>query len=35
MTEDVCRCSNNALRELGFLNFADATKHSNDQASYP
>jgi len=34
-TKEVCRCWNDAGRELGFSNFADATPHSNDQASYP
>jgi len=35
LTEEVHRCWNDARRELGFPNFADATPHSNDQASYP
>jgi len=35
LTKLVCRCWNDARRELGFPNFADATPHSNDQASYP
>jgi len=35
LTEEVRRCWNDARRELGFPNFADATPPSNDQASYP
>jgi len=35
LTEDVCRCWNDSGRDLSFPNFADATLHSNDKASYP
>jgi len=35
LTEDVRRVWNDARRDLGFPNLADATLHSNDQASYP
>jgi len=34
LTEEVSRCWNDARRQLGFRNFADATLHSDDQASY-
>jgi len=35
LTDEVPRCWNDARRELSFPNLADATPHSNDQASYP
>jgi len=35
LTKEVRRCWNDARRELGFANIADATPDSNDQASYP
>ena len=34
LTEEVRRGWNDGWRELGFPKFADATPHSNDQASY-
>ena len=35
LTEAVRRCRKDALRQLGFRNFADATQASNDPVSYP
>jgi len=35
LTGEVRRCWNDAPRELGFPNFADATPDSNNQGSYP
>jgi len=35
LSEEVHKCWNDAQRELGFPNFADATPHSNEEASYP
>jgi len=34
LTKEILRCWNDVRMELGFLNFADATPHSHDQASY-
>ena len=35
LTEEVRWCWNDVQRELGIPHLADATPHSNDQASYP